>query len=67
MVTSLTPQKLAMLLRLTLDHGKTWLNSTSINFTWRSNDTLQIDYDKKLRTFIQEKNVDDITIIFKAR
>ena len=49
------------------DHGKTWLDSASINFTWRSNDTLQIDYDKKLRTFIQEKKVDDVTIIYKAR
>src|ERR1019366_7098256 len=44
------------------DHGKTWFDSTSINFTWRSEDTLRIDYDKKLRTFIQEKEVDDATI-----
>jgi hypothetical protein len=49
------------------DHGKTWLDSASINFTWLSNDTLQIDYDKKLRTFIQEKKVEDVTIIYKAR
>jgi len=49
------------------DHDKTWLDSTSINFTWLSNDTLQIDYDKKLRTFIQEKKVEDVTIIYKSR
>jgi len=49
------------------DLGKTWLDSASINFTWLSNDTLQIDYDKKLRTFIQEKKVEDVTIIYKAR
>ena len=49
------------------DHGKTWLDSASINFTWRSNDTLQIDYDKKLRTFIQEKKEDGVTIIYKER
>ena len=49
------------------DHGKTWLDSASINFTWRSNDTMQIDFDKKLRTFIQEKKVDQVTIIYKGR
>lgn len=48
-------------------HGKTWLDSASINFTWRSNDTLQIDYDKKLRTFIQREKVDGVTIIYEAR
>ena len=49
------------------DHGKTWFNSSSINFTWLANDTLQIDYDKKLRTFIQEKKVRGVTIFYKAR
>ena len=49
------------------DHNKTSLDSTSINFTWLSNDTLQIDYDKLLRTFIQEQKVAGVTIIYKAR
>jgi hypothetical protein len=49
------------------DHGKTWLDSTSINFNWLSNDTLQIDYNKKLRTFIQEKSIDGVIIIYKTR
>jgi hypothetical protein len=49
------------------DHGKTWLDSSSINFTWLSSDTLQIDYDKKLRTFIQENKVQEVTLIYKAR
>ncbi|MHA4847188.1 hypothetical protein ACX0G7_23685 [Flavitalea antarctica] len=49
------------------DHGKTWLAFTSINYIWRSNDILQIDYDKKLRPFIQEKKADDVTIIYKVR
>jgi hypothetical protein len=49
------------------DHNKTLLDSISINFTWLSNDTLQIDYDKLLRTFIQERKVEGMTIIYKAR
>lgn len=49
------------------DHGKTRLDSASINFNWLSDDTLQIDYDKKLRTFIQQKIVKEVTIIYKAR
>ena len=49
------------------NHGKTILDSASINFTWLSSDTLQIDYDKKLRTFTQNTNVDSVTIIYKAR
>ena len=49
------------------DHDKAPLDSTSINFNWLSNDTLQIDYDKRLRTFIQEKNVQGVTIIYQAR
>jgi hypothetical protein len=49
------------------DHGKTWLDSASINFTWLSNDTLQIDYDTKLRTFIQEKRVLGVIIIYQPR
>ncbi|GAB2842453.1 hypothetical protein [Ferruginibacter profundus] len=49
------------------DHGKTRLDSASINFNWLSDDTLQIDYDKKIRTFIQQKIVKEVTIIYKAR
>jgi hypothetical protein len=49
------------------NHGPVKLDSTSINFEWKSNDTLQIDYDQKLRTFSQENNVDGIAIIYKAR
>ena len=49
------------------NYDSTFLDKKSINFTWFGNDTLEIDYDKKLRTFIQEKNVDGVTIIYKAR
>jgi hypothetical protein len=53
--------------RVDTDHGKTWLDSSSINFTWLSSDTLQIDYDKKLRTFIQENKVQGVTLMYSAR
>jgi hypothetical protein len=49
------------------NHGETFLDTASINFIWFGNDTLQIDYDKKLRAFIQERKVDDVTIDYKAR
>lgn len=49
------------------DHNKTSQDSSSINFTWLSNDTLKIDYHKKLRTFIQNKSVEGVTIIYEAR
>lgn len=47
--------------------NSTFLNNKSINFTWLGNDTLQIDYDKKLRTFIKESNVDNVTIVYRPR
>lgn len=49
------------------NHVATGLNPASINFIWLGNDTLQIDYDKKLRTFTQLKKIDGVTIIYKAR
>jgi hypothetical protein len=49
------------------NHGETILDTASINFAWFGNDTLQIEYDKKLRTFIQEKKSHGVTIIYQAR
>lgn len=49
------------------NHGETGLDSASINFIWLGEDKLQIDYDKKLRTFIQQTNVDGVTIVYKTR
>lgn len=48
----------------TVDAG---FDTTSVNFTWLSGDTLQIDYDRRLQIFIQEKNVDGVPIVYKAR
>ena len=49
------------------NHGETWLNSNSISFIWLRNDTLQIEYDKKLRTFVQERIVNGVYILYKAK
>jgi hypothetical protein len=49
------------------DHNSAKQDSSSINFTWLTNDTLQIDYDKKLRVFIQEKKVEDVVVLYKSR
>lgn len=49
------------------DHGKANLNPKGINFNWVSDDTIEISYDKKLRTFIQEKNIDGVTIVYKSK
>lgn len=49
------------------NHGDTWLKPNSINFTWLGNDTLQIDYDKKLRTFVQENKIDGVVVVYKSR
>ena len=49
------------------NHTSAVIDSTSIKFCWVSNDTLQIDYDKNLRTFIQEKKVNDVTVIYIAK
>ena len=49
------------------NHGATLLDTNSVGFTWLDNDTLQIDYDKKLRTFTQKSHVDGVTIVYKPR
>src|ERR1700743_860649 len=49
------------------DHGKANLDPKAINFNWVSDDTIEISYDKDLRTFIQEKNIDGVTIIYKLK
>lgn len=49
------------------NHSATWLDSASIHFRWLSNDTLSIDFDKKLRTFMQETSVDGVTIVYQRR
>lgn len=49
------------------NHGITRLDSASINFTWIANDSLQIDYNKNLRTFFKERKIDGVTIFYNER
>ena len=49
------------------NHSATVLDSTSIRFNWISNDILQIDFDKNLRTFIEKKKVNTVTVTYIAR
>jgi len=46
------------------NHGSTRLDSTSIKLNWIGNDTLQIEYDKKLRTFTQKEKVNGVTVVY---
>jgi hypothetical protein len=49
------------------DHGKVNLDSKAINFNWVSDDIIEISYYKDLRTFIQEKSIDGVTIVYKPK
>ena len=49
------------------DHNATKQDSSSINFIWLTNDSLKIEYDRKLRTFIKRTKVEDVTIFYKSR
>ncbi len=49
------------------NHGQTGLDSGSLNLFWISNDTLLIEYDKKLRTFIRAAKVDGVSILYRPK
>ncbi|MGF2414513.1 MAG: hypothetical protein ACQUYJ_19415 [Ferruginibacter sp.] len=49
------------------DHNAAKQDTGSIDFNWLSNDSLQIEYDNKLRVFIQQMKIDDVTILYKKR
>lgn len=49
------------------NHSKTNLNPKDVNFNWITDDTLEISYDKNLRTFIQEKTVDGVVVVYKTK
>jgi len=48
------------------DHGKANLNPKSISFAWVSDNLVEISYDGRLRTFLQEKKVDGVTLVYKT-
>lgn len=49
------------------DHGATSQTKNSINIIWVSNDTLKIEYDKRLRTFVKESNFAGIQVIYEPK
>jgi hypothetical protein len=49
------------------NRGKTYLNPKAINLNWLSSDTIEISYDKNLRTFIQERLVGNVTVVYKVK
>ena len=49
------------------DFSKTVIDSTTINVTWQSNDSLTVTYDKKLRVFEQKNKLDHFTINYVAK
>ena len=49
------------------NHGAAKQDTSSIEFRWLANDTLQITYDQKLRTFIQRKNVNGVTVLYQPK
>ena len=49
------------------NHGSSRLDSSSVVILWLSNDSLKVSYDKNLRTFIQESNVNGVNIFYEAR
>jgi hypothetical protein len=48
------------------DHGKAFPDSNSIKMQWLTNTNLQITYDKNIRTFVKEKKVDGIDVVYKT-
>jgi hypothetical protein len=49
------------------DHNSTSLNNNSISLLWISNDTIQVEYDRRLRTFIKNRNVSKVAIVYRER
>lgn len=46
------------------NHGAARADSNTIKLTWLTNDKLQIKYEKHVRTFIQEKEVEGIKVSY---
>ncbi|OKS87857.1 hypothetical protein [Mucilaginibacter polytrichastri] len=46
------------------NHDSTRLDSNAVRLTWLSNDVLKITYDKKLRTFIKNDELNKIKVVY---
>jgi hypothetical protein len=49
------------------DHNSTTQDNKSIRLIWVSDDTLLVEYDKELRTFVKNTNVQNVIIVYKER
>lgn len=49
------------------DHGSVSLDSTAIDLRWRGGDTLQITYDRRLRTFAMNDLVDGVVVVYTRK
>ncbi|MDR3714029.1 MAG: hypothetical protein P4L51_14510 [Puia sp.] len=49
------------------NHGQANLDSASIRFHWVSNDTLEIEYDKRLRIFNQTRSINEVAIFYNPK
>ncbi len=49
------------------NHGQAGLDSGSIKLFWISNDSLLIEYGKKLRAFIRAAKVDGVSILYRPK
>lgn len=49
------------------DHGSLRLDTTAIDLRWRSRDTLQIVYDRRLRTFAMNDLVEGVVVIYTVK
>jgi len=49
------------------DHGSVSLDSTAIDLRWRGGDTLQITYDRRLRTFAMNDLVDGVVVVYTSK
>lgn len=48
------------------NHGLGRTDPNAIRLVWLDDDTLEIDYDKNLRTFIQLNKINHVTVVYKT-
>jgi hypothetical protein len=49
------------------NHGSAPLDANSLTIAWLSNDSMQIEYDKRLRTFLQEKEINGVLVMYQTK
>ena len=64
--TKLSGHEIGNTLTVDPNHQSVRLDSTTVNFKWLADDTIQINLDHRLRTFIKEKKIQGVTIAYKT-